>query len=311
MMLFGVIVLALAIIIMLACYVSFRIAIVKGRQVHLTKPEEIHKNSPLYPYIDRFTAAGVWFESQTKIPMEIKSYDGLSLYGEYIPNEKSKTTILLMHGFRSSRDDFCLALKFYRSLGFNILLIDQRGHGKSEGRYITYGAKEKYDCLSWVNALIEKYGKDQKIILSGISMGASTVLMASTLDLPEQVKAIIADSGFTNGFDIVKLTAKKIFRYVPNWFIEATNFLCRIFADFDLKDDNTLIAMKTCQLPVMFIHGTADSIVPYEMTLRTYSMLKDKKEIVIAPGAEHGMGFLMEGEKCAETIKGFLDKYLD
>ena len=215
-----------------------------------------------------------------------------------------------MHGFHSTKSDFCLALKNYRNLGFNLMLIDQRCHSRSEGRYITFGIKEKYDCRDWVNAILEKYGEDMDIVLSGISMGASTVLMASGLELPKNVKCIIADSGFTSGWDIVRNTAKSINRHIPNFLVEMVNLLCRVFADFDLKEDNTLLALKKCELPVLFIHGTADPIVPCEMTLRNHAVCHSPKELVTVVGAGHGMGYLIEPERCSKAIESFLEKYL-
>lgn len=305
--LIALIVMTLALLFALLCYVCFRIACVRSNNVDRTV-DEIPKGSPLFPYRDRFKAAGEWLDSLETQPLEIESFDGLRLHADYL-HVGSRRTIILMHGYRSAwRGDFGIALPYYMELGFNILLCDQRCHGLSEGRYITYGAHEKYDCRDWVKEVIRREGEDCEIFLSGMSMGAATVLMATELGLPRQVKGIISDCGFTSGYDIVKLTTKGINRYIPTFIVDCINFFCRLFANFDLKESNTLKAMQVCDKPILFIHGTSDTFVPCEMTLRNYATCVSPKELLTVRGAEHGMSYLLEEERCKAVLKSFIEK---
>lgn len=300
-------VLTVGVLFILLCYVCFRIACVRSQNIDRTC-DEIPSGSPLFPYRDRFKAAGAWLDSLNTQPLNIESFDGLRLHGEFI-DQNSDRTIILMHGYRSAwRGDFGIALPYYMELGFNVLVCDQRCHGKSEGRYITYGVFEKYDCRDWINEVIRLKGTASKIFLSGMSMGASTVLMATELGLPKQVKGVIADCGFTSGYDIVKLATKLINRHIPKFIVDCINFFCRIFAGFDLKEGNTLNAMQVCDKPILFIHGTHDTFVPCEMTMRNYAACVSKKELLTVRGAEHGMSYLLEEERCKATLKSFIEK---
>ncbi len=303
-----IVLLTLILLLCLLCYVCFRLACVRGRNIDRTR-EELTEENPLYPYRQMFKEAGEWLDTLETEPLEITSFDGLRLHGEFI-NKNSKKTIILMHGYRSHwRGDFGIALPFYLELGFNLLMVDQRCHGKSQGRYITYGAHERFDCRDWIKAVIEKVGPDSEVFLSGMSMGASTVLLAAGLELPPQVKGIVADCGFTCGYDIVKNTAQSVVRFMPKIIMDSVNFLCRIFANFDLKESNTLVAMQRCKTPILFIHGTHDTFVPCEMTLRNHGTCAAKKELLTVRGAEHGMSYLIEEERCRETLKNFINKY--
>ncbi len=293
----------------LLIYVCFRICCIRGK--HTTYDlENIPEGHNLYPFRENLKEAHRALEKLEYDELYMDSRDGLKLYARFYKCKGSRKTKILMHGYRSSAEnDFCLSIPFYLSLGFNVLTPHQRAHGKSEGRYITFGAKERYDCLDWINMVIKTYGEDMRIALGGISMGASTVLMTAGFDLPKNVFAITADSGYTSGFDIVKNTAKNMVRFLPDFAILLINFFCRVFADFDLKDANTLNAMQTVSVPVFFIHGTRDSFVPCEMTLRNYATCRAPKEILTVAGAEHGISWLIETEKYENLLRDFFSKY--
>lgn len=310
-MLFAVIFLGVIFLYFLLCYVCFRVACVRGRPSDRTR-ETFRADHILAPFADRFREAGEWLDAQKTKPIYIESFDGLRLYADYLPLEGSRKTIVAMHGYHSSyRSDFSIVLPYYRELGYNILLVDQRAHGQSEGRYLSYGILEKYDVLSWVNELNRRFPETETIVLDGMSMGASTVLMATGLELPENVRAVVADCGFSGGWDIVNITARKINRHIPKVVLSTVNFFCRIFADYDLRDDNTLLAMQKCKIPVLFVHGTGDTFVPCEMTLRNYATCRAKKELLTVVGAEHGMSFLRNEPLCRKTLSAFLKKYGD
>lgn len=240
------------------------------------------------------------------VPFEewrIQSFDGLTLYGRFFKNGSSSKTIILFHGFRSSGEhDFSCAFKMYYEHGLNILIPDQRTHGKSEGSYIGYGVLERFDALDWTKKVISECGSDEKIFLSGVSMGASTVLMASGLELPENVKAIVADCGFTSPEEIIKKVMTKDMHIPAFPLYYTTRLLARLLAHYDFKY-STLDALKDCRVPVLFIHGKADDFVPFYMSGQNYAACPTEKRAVWVEGAGHGTSFLFETEHCVEEFE--------
>lgn len=239
----------------------------------------------------------------------VTSHDGLRLIGKlYRTESETNKYIICMHGYRSSNDDFTCAMGFFMSQGYNILAVDQRSHGKSEGKWITFGVKERYDALSWCNYLIEKFGSDIKIILDGLSMGATTVLMASGLDLPKNVKGVIADCGFTSPWEIVTHVARRDM-HIPKFpllylMIPTVKLIC----GFGLKDESTVNAVKRSNLPILYVHGLADDFVPHEMSVKAYNARPENSRLVSVENATHGMSFVVDEERCKKELGYFLNE---
>ncbi|MBQ7779168.1 MAG: alpha/beta hydrolase [Clostridia bacterium] len=239
----------------------------------------------------------------------ITSHDGLRLVGKlYRADGETNKYIICMHGYRSSNDDFTCAMGFFVSQGYNVLAISQRAHGESEGKWITFGVKERYDALSWCNYLIKTYGDDIKIVLDGMSMGATTVLMASGLDLPKNVKGVIADCGFTSPWDIVTHVAKHDM-HIPKFpllylMLPAVKLIC----DFGLKKESTVNAIKRSKLPILLVHGLSDDFVPHEMSVRAYNARPENTRLISVENATHGMSFVVDEERCKKELGYFLNE---
>lgn len=236
--------------------------------------------------------------------MNTLSHDGLKLYGKLYRCEKtSDRYIICFHGYRSSPNDFICAMKLFLSLDYNILLVDQRCHGKSEGKWITFGIKERYDCISWCKTLINTFGNDIKIVLDGLSMGATTVLMAASLpELPQNVKAINADCGFSSPWDIVCEVARRDM-HIPKFplmyfMIPAV----KIFAGFSLKGASTIESVKNTNLPILYIHGLDDDFVPHSMSLEAYNARPENSTIVSVKGAKHGLSYIIDEDACRDAL---------
>jgi fermentation-respiration switch protein FrsA (DUF1100 family) len=212
-----------------------------------------------------------------------------------------------MHGFHSTQKDFVCAVDFFLSLGYNVLLAAQRAHGESEGKWITFGAKERYDCRSWCHYLVNRFGDGIGIVLDGISMGAATVLMATELDLPKNVKAVMADCGYTSPWEIVCDVAKRSM-HIPKYpFMPLFRLVTKLTAGFDLKEVSAVTAMeKNTKYPVQFIHGLADDFVPHEMSVRNYEACRAPKRLISIPNAGHGLSFLVDEPTCREACSTFL-----
>lgn len=234
------------------------------------------------------------------------SYDGTKLYGRFYENPGSKITILMMHGFRSNAlHDFSCAFQFYYDKGFNLMVPDQRAHGKSEGKYITYGVKERYDALAWLNH-INTLIPEGTLYATGVSMGATTVLMAAGLELPENLKGIIADCGFTSPAEIIKKVMTNDIKLPLFPLYYTTRIMTRAFAGFDFEEYSAVSAVAESKVPILFLHGKEDGFVPFSMGEKIYDATSCEKKAVWVDGADHGCSFLVDREGCTNALSGFL-----
>lgn len=236
-----------------------------------------------------------------------KSFDGLKLAAKYYDNN-SENTMILFHGYRSAAArDFSCAVKMYSDMGFNILLCDQRSHGKSEGKLITFGVKERYDVLSWVQFVNREYAP-KGIALGGMSMGATTVIFACDLELPSNVKCVVADCGFTSPADIIKLVSKKNFKINADYVLPIFDVFCKLFGKFSLFELSTPEVIRKSNIPLLLIHGKADGFVPCEMSQRGYDANSQISELVLIEEADHGMAFLKDTKTVYFKLESFLKK---
>lgn len=238
----------------------------------------------------------------------IKSFDGLNLYGRYLKNGDSKKTVMLFHGYRSCGEkDFSGSFKYYVEKGFNVLLVDQRAHGKSEGKLITFGVKESRDVISWLDYILETYGKDKEIFIIGLSMGAATVKFAARFPMPDNVKGIIADCGFNSPEKIIRKVAKQNFRINGFLIMPLLNVLCKLFGKFSVYEVSSETALKNLNKPILFIHGTADDFVPCEMSVSGFDAANEPKFLCMVEGAPHGMSYLVDTPKVQKAFDEFIE----
>lgn len=236
----------------------------------------------------------------------IKSFDGLSLYGEYYEYKQGAPIEIMMHGYRGNHiRDMSSGVKRAHACEHNALIIDQRAHGQSEGNTITFGVKERYDCLSWINYIIETFGDDSKIILTGVSMGAATVMNAAGMDLPKNVVGVLADCGYDSQQEMIKLTIKNMGLPV-NVFYPFIKLGARIYGRFNLDETTPLEACKNIKLPIIFIHGDKDGIVPCTMCENLYNICSSNhKKLYIVKDAHHGIAYLKDRNVYVQEIKKF------
>jgi Dipeptidyl aminopeptidases/acylaminoacyl-peptidases len=228
-----------------------------------------------------------WLSEQKPTNLTIESFDGLKLYGSYLERKKSAPTVIIAHGYRSDSIDMVPFAQYFQSLGFNVLLPDARGHGKSDGDHVGMGWHDRLDYLKWIDQIIEKNGKDSTLILYGASMGGSTVLMAGGEKLPPQVKLIIADCAYTNAYDIIAHQLEK--RSLPGISLDmdGLNRTVKAKANYDLKEASALARVKKIKVPIIFIHGEEDDFVPIAMTQELYKAARTTKQLILAPHAGH------------------------
>jgi len=288
----------------------FVLACVRRKELPWMVEEEIKKTS-YGKYYDCILASDAWLRDNNAQDVYVTAKDGLKLHGYWIPAEEPRGTILLAHGYRSTiLVDFGLAFAFYHALGMNILVPHQRAHARSEGRYITFGVKESEDMKCWIDYHNKTYGNIQ-MILSGLSMGASTVLYLADQNLPENVKCIIADCGFTSPKDILDKVYRSVVHLPSGPSLWAADLFARVFAGFSLTEKDTRDVLKNAKLPVLMIHGLSDDFVPSDMTRQGYDSCFGPKEILLVEGAGHGTSFLVDKQTYITRVIAFLEKYLE
>ena len=237
--------------------------------------------------------------------VEIISRDGLTLRGRYYEHEKGAPIEILFHGYRGGAvRDLCGGVERCFKLKRNALIVSQRAHGDSEGHAITFGYKERFDCLDWIDHVISRFGKDQKIIITGLSMGASTVLMASGEALPDNVVSVIADCGYSSTKSIIKKKMHEM--HLPVWFFYPFVRLGGIlFAGFDPNKCEPIEAVKRSKTPILFVHGDADDFVPCDMSRQMFEVCPVQKAFFIAKGAGHGLAFPKDQEGYYKAVLDF------
>ena len=257
--------------------------------------------------IEAYTAAIEKLEARPHLLVEINARDGEKLIGHLFLNENAQRTILAMHGWRSSwSGDFALIADFWISEGCNVLFVEQRGQNNSGGDCMGFGLLERHDCLEWIKYLNENGHSSLPIYLCGISMGATTVLMASGLELPENVRGVCADCGFTSPNEIWKHVVENNLhlRYDRLRRTFASN-ICKQRLCGESADYSTVDALKSCKIPVLFIHGTDDKFVPISMTFENCKACKIPPKLLVVPGAEHGMSYILDKESYERITKEF------
>lgn len=236
--------------------------------------------------------------------VEIIAYDGTRLKGKYYHFKDGAPIDIIFHGYRSKAENDCGGgFILARDLGHNVLLPDQRAHGESEGNIITFGIKERYDCLQWIKYISERF-LGVKIVISGVSMGAATVLMASDLDLPKNVKGIIADCAYSSPEEIIMLESKKMGfpEKTAKPFILLT---AKLFGGFDLTETSPCKALKNAKVPVLVIHGEDDRFVPFSMCKPIYDSCITPKKLFTVKDAGHGLSYLVDEEGYKNEVNKF------
>ncbi|MCK9171079.1 MAG: alpha/beta hydrolase [Treponema sp.] len=268
------------------------------------------KDGQLAQYLPELRRCVAWYKEQQKETVQITSYDGLRLSAEYLPAVTPRGTIICMHGFHSSAvRDFSPVVRFLHENGWNLLLPSQRSHGKSEGRYLTFGVRERYDCRSWVTFINGRNGTGLPVVLYGVSMGCATVVMSLGLEQPVNVKAVVADCGFTSPYEEIANVLKNYNHLPVHPVMLFARMQTRVIAGFGLKEYSTFDALRNNKIPVLFIHGGRDKFVPTEMSRRNYEACTAPKDLLIVEHAEHAVSSILDTAEYEKKTAGFLEKY--
>ncbi|MFS0785794.1 alpha/beta hydrolase [Shouchella sp. 1P09AA] len=254
-----------------------------------------------------------WLSTQDAELLEQVTDDGLTLYGRYIANEEQTGKVaLLLHGYRGESDQMGLAGAMYYEEGYDLFLPDARAHGESEGKYIGFGWPERIDQLNWLNKLIEEKGADQ-IVIHGESMGAATALMTAGEDaLPQQVKAVIADSPYSSVDEELSHQMEQLFNIPSFPLLQMGSAITNIAAGYTFGEASASKQVESGTPPLFFIHGQEDELVPTHMSHDLYEKAStDLKEIWIVEGADHVGAKFAEPEDYEERVWSFINQHVE
>ncbi len=249
--------------------------------------------------------------SQPCRELTIKSRDGLTLHGKYFPAaEPTDRVAVCFHGYTSSATANASFASFLHKQGISCLLVDNRGHGESEGKYIGFGVLDRYDCLSWLEYMNGELGGKARFMLYGVSMGASTALMAIGMEECDyDVELVVADCGFTSPEEVFSHVLKKDYKLPKFPIMNINNAICRKKAGYGFKDCSTDETLKKAKCPVLFVHGKNDNFVPVWMSERNYEVCSSEKELLLIENAGHGASYFENTELYESKVQEFIDRY--
>ncbi len=268
-------------------------------------------NHPRYKFEQEYEEGKEWCRQQKMQDCYMRSEDGLLLHAYYLPARNARRFVLLSHGYKGSGfGDFAYMARFLHENECNMLFIDQRCCGASQGEFITFGAREQYDVQGWAYYIARRNKDHLPIYLYGESMGAAAVLMASGHDLPGMVRGLIADCGFCS-------MKRQLQDIAANWFhihwvellLFRVDLFCRILAGFSMKEADTTNAMKTNKRPILFFHGMKDTYVEPKNTQYNYALCHAPKELILEPEARHLCCAYENPQLYREKLLEFFEKY--
>ena len=298
----GSVLLFLLIIFFLALYFVYRFSFYSPHKGQLDDYTDL--DGPIFgPYKEELIPM---IEKLRKRPYEdiyIESFDKLKLHAKYYEVKESKKVAFMFHGYRGTVNrDFCAASQLFMDLGYSLITVDHRAHGKSQGHSITFGVRESKDLVSWVNYAKNRFGDDYEYILVGISMGGATVLLAA--DKVENVKLLV-DCPYTSPKIILKETLKAI-KLSPKFFYPLVNLSSILFGHTNLSKISAFDTVKNTNNKILMVHGDKDQVVPQHVSQKLYDTYPDKIQYEVFKGANHGCSYMVDTDRYIKVVSDFL-----
>ncbi|MEK8131035.1 alpha/beta hydrolase [Paenibacillus filicis] len=290
-----------------ASFYFYRLAIARTDKSFLSGNPDLRSNeeTPVTEALD-------WLDQQPLEQVSLRSDDGLLLQGYYLAAPApSRQTVILVHGYSGHAKQNAAFAKFYREqLGFSVLLPDNRGHGRSEGGVIGFGWLDRKDQLRWIDYVLQRSGPQTELLLHGVSMGGATVLMTSGETLPTQAKAIISDCAYTSVREQLAYQLKRIYRLPAFPLLGSTSLLARLLAGYSFAEASAVKQVRQAKVPILFIHGTGDTFVPFDMVHTLYENCSSEKALFIVPEAGHGLSYRVDPASYRQAVQQFIGKYM-
>ena len=295
-----------AALVLIVSYICFRMAFYADRSKQASPDVLDLPDGEVYkPFLSFMEECAKEVRAMPCEELHTTSFDGLPLYGRYYEYAPGAPIELMMHGYRGSAErDLSGGVRRAFRLGHSVLLVDQRCSGKSGGDVITFGIREHKDCLAWLEKMGERFGPDARIILTGISMGAATVLLAAGQKLPDTVIGVLADCGYTSAKDIIQVVIKDM-GLPPKLSYPFVKLGAQIYGGFDLEEVSPCEEIKKATVPVIFFHGEDDAFVPCYMSKINYDACPTHKALVTIPGAGHGLSYPVAKEPYLAAMRDF------
>lgn len=301
---------------LIASFVVFLRLIKRGKKRNETLDPKISfqvMGNDFEEWTDFMEIHTVEYDELDKKEVSVKTFDGLTLVGDFVASDTESTrTIICVHGYKSApKPEFSAMIPFLRKAGFNLLLVNNRAHGPSQGKYIGFGMLDSKDILKWIDAVNELVPNGE-IYLYGISMGAAAVMHTCGLDnLPNNVKGAIEDCGFTSPWDVLSFQCTRLLRIKPFPLVHMIDSYCKTYAKYSLKTPTAPDSVSTSSVPILFIHGDSDVFVPTYMAEINYKSCTSPKNKLIVEGAGHAMSYFKNPELYEETVLSFIEKCSD
>ena len=249
------------------------------------------------------------YDYKDKEDVFINSFDNLKLHGYILKTENSDKWAITVHGYTNKAESMSAMAYKYHSLGYNILMPDLRGHGKSEGSYVGMGWHDRLDILKWIDLII-KENKDAKILLHGISMGAGTVMMVSGEELPENVKVIVEDCGYTSAKEQLAYNLKTMFKLPSFPILNFCSLITKIKDNYFISEASAIKQLQKAKVPILFIHGDKDKFVPFYMLDKLYNACSSKKDKLIIKDVGHAKSESLKSDLYWNKVEDFIKPYM-
>ncbi|MCL2107295.1 MAG: alpha/beta hydrolase [Oscillospiraceae bacterium] len=292
---------------------AFRLAFVRRKEPG-GEPREEDWEQPARDR-ERWSGKQAFLAREDIEDVSLRAADGTTLKGWYLPaKEPSDVLVISVHGYRCEGvGEFSCFVDFYHEdRKVNYFLPDLRAHGRSGGRLISFGAKEAPDILAWMDYFIERLGQSCKIALHGISMGASTAVLAAARATQPQLKLLIADCGYTDAYEqcVDSMKGELGFAFTPLVWITAAAFRLRLGVSLR-KDTDCLAAVKALKLPALFLHGAQDDFVKTEMGLRLHeACASPSKALLLVEGAGHDMSWYVGRPLYEAKLREWMERFV-
>ena len=239
----------------------------------------------------------------------LTSKDGLKLHARCIPAEKpTDRWALCVHGYTATGpNEYAWFFDFYRRLGFNLLLPDNRAHGESEGEYVGMGVLDSRDIRLWMDELVRRTDGNCRIVLHGVSMGAATVTTINGRETPSQVRGVLADCGFTSVWDEFAHEMRAMFHLPAFPLLHLAGVVCKLRAGYGLHEFSPLDAVKQAKKPMLFVHGAQDDFVPTRMGKALYEACVAEKSLLLVEGAAHAVSYRTNPQAYEQAAMNFFE----
>lgn len=287
-----------------AGYYFYHMAVARGKKTFINNSTAIKKSDPLY-------REKSWYHAAKKYTWRETSATGhLKLVASYVPAAKhTNKTVVIAHGFGGDSSRMGEYAGLFHELGYNVLLPDDRGAGRSQGNYIGYGWPDRLDYVKWIKQVIRKNGTQSKIVMFGTSMGGATTMMVSGEKTPTQLKAYIEDCGYTSVYDEIKFQAKSMYNLPEYPLVPAVSGINKLKNGYTFKQASALKQVAKNHKPMLFIHGTKDTFVPTKMVMPLYRADKGPKQLLLVKGAAHAKSYAHAPALYRQTVAHFLARY--